>query len=1413
MGNYWIGIDSGSISIKMAVLDKQGNVLQDYYIRHKGLPIQSLAGFFRSVLNKGIHLDEVNNVSVTGVGGKLIAELLELDFINEIIARAEANSFYYPEIRTVIEIGGEDARFISLRFDPSLGKTTLSDFSMNTICAAGTGSFLDEQSSRLNIPIEEFGKIALQSRNPARIAGRCGVFAKTDMIHLEQRGVPVCDVIAGMCYSLARNFKSVIARGKKFPRPISFQGGVAANIGVVNAFEDVLGFKKGELFIPPHFMTLGAIGAALVGTKREKRRSAFTDLADIERRLKPKGVKRTNLKPLGIDYHIVEDQSISSTSSLNIQHKKDAYLGVDVGSVSTNLAVLNDKGDLLAKKYLRTAGRPIESVMQGLKEIAEEIGDKVIIKGVCTTGSGRYMIGDIIGADIVKNEITTQARAAIEIDRTVDTIFEIGGQDSKYICINNGVITDFEMNKVCAAGTGSFLEEQAKKLNLDIKNGEFDQCAFEAKNPVSLGERCTVFMGSDVGHYLVQGVNRCDVAAGLCYSVVQNYLHRVVHKKKIGNKIFFQGGVAFNKSVCSAFEKVLGKTIIVPPDHEMTGAIGCALIAKENAKNGKSKFKGFDLVKKEYKIESFICTDCPNQCEISKVFVGEGKPLSYGSKCGKYDVQEKDTGIDIPDLFAEREESLFNLCLHSKNRSSKSTPKVGIPRSMMAFYDFFPFWQTFFTELGFDVVLSDRTNRIIIQQGLENSTAEFCFPMKLLHGHVLNLIEKGVDYIFFPSIIDLPDKYQENIPAVNCLYIQVIPYIIKSMNNFREINIKILQPILEYRKGKTHIEKVLIKMCKEFHKNRNDIKKAFQTASKSQEKFLTALRSRGEELLSNLKENQQVIVIIGRTYNIYDNFINLGILERLRERNVIPIPMDYLSLASIDITDEWGQVYWEIGRTILRTAKFIVRNEKLQALYLTNFGCNPDSVLLQFFNKAMSGKPYLEIETDEHGADVGVITRIEAFLDSLSHSKSEQWIKKSEYTLKKKSGPELVDHSWPRTIYVSNMSDTVSVVVSALRAVGIKAEFLPEPDKENIFWGKQFCSGKECFACNLMMSEIIKKTQSKEFDPLKSAFCTFGILGPCIALHGSLLGKIFLNELGYSDIPVFTKFGGGGFRDIRIKDNKKYNHLVFKGFVAVDVLIKALHETRPYEQKKGETDKIYKKCLENVLEAIEKDADIIDVMKKARELFEKIPVDHSREKSLIGLLGDVYVRTNRFANNNLVRRLESLGVEVWMCPMFEWSYYTMFHFFNYLLNNKKYSLYLRKLIDFKREEFSVRRIMNTFKGYLRNYDQFGMEKIKKNCAPYIDMYSIKTEVPMDIGKTIDYITKGVDGIVSPMSFTCASGNTIDAILKRVKQDYDNFPCLVIPFDGLEVTNIQTRLEAFVSQVKKNKKRSYGDDSY
>ena len=566
-----LGIDIGSLTVKVVAVDGRGHGTVGIYRPSHGAPLQTVLSALEEAF-KELPPERVKAVGVTGSGGRLLAELLPAQYVNELVAQTRAVALYHPEARTVIEIGGQDSKLLVL--EARDGRLVLVDFALNSQCAAGTGSFLEQQAARLGITIEEFSELAAQARDPPYIAGRCAVFAKSDIVHLQQVGTPLREILGGLCMALARNFCSDVAQGRPFRRPILFQGGVSKNRGMILAFEAVLGLRPGELIVPEHQVLMPAIGPALIAGERE---GGGLDWEGAWDRI----LRVASAEETGAPRHerLVERGSVAEDPFPALHRRTVGFLGVDVGSISTKAVAIDAEGRLLAKVYLRTRADPLGAVRECLRTLGERVGRKLDVHGVGVTGSGRELVGWYVGADVVKNEITAQARAAAAIDPEVDTVFEIGGQDSKYIRIEDGIVVDFTLNKACAAGTGSFLEEQAARLGVPVE--ELVALSLSSTRPVRLGERCTVFMESDLIHHQQRGAAKGDLAAGLAYSIAINYLNRVVGDKPIGGRILFQGGVAGNRAVVAAFENLLGRRITVPPHFEVTGALGAALVARE----------------------------------------------------------------------------------------------------------------------------------------------------------------------------------------------------------------------------------------------------------------------------------------------------------------------------------------------------------------------------------------------------------------------------------------------------------------------------------------------------------------------------------------------------------------------------------------------------------------------------------------------------------------------------------------------------------------------------------------------------------------------------------------------------------------------------------------------------------------
>jgi predicted CoA-substrate-specific enzyme activase len=950
------------------------------YRRIQGSPIQSTFDLLKE-LYEHVPEETVEGIRVTGSGSQLIAKILGIYFENEFRAVAKGMRIFYPEVRTVFEMGGESSKYIRLEPTNQSRYLGITDYSSSGDCAAGTGSFIDQQATRLLYKVEEVGPVACEASCAARVAGRCSVFAKSDMIHAQQKGYSTDQILRGLCEAVARNFKSAIVKGRAVTAPVAFIGGVAQNDAVRNAMQDAFKIPDGDFFVPELHAWMGALGAAMFESE-EWRKRTFKRIHQLKQHTGKQvfaGSEPLSMAKVDLLRDHVQDPPLPPPGK-----KVTAYLGIDIGSVSTNLVVIDEHGNMLHEIYLRTQGRPIEVVQKGLKEIEETISDMLDIRGVGTTGSGRELIGELIGADTVNDEITAHKTGSTHVCKIlgmspVDTIFEIGGQDSKFIRLDKGVVVDFTMNEACAAGTGSFLEEQAEKLGISIK-GEFAQLALASKSPSRLGERCTVFMERDVTGQLLKGAEVADLAAGLAYSVALNYLNRVVRGRKIGDVIFFQGGTAYNDAVAAAFSQILDKTIIVPPHNGVIGAIGMALLARDRMADSDkpTKFRGYNLDEVDFTTREFVCQACSNFCDI-KEFKIEGNKTYWGDKCSdKFRKRARTDRIPVIEDLVEYRDKLLEEVL----RPPQGRKTIGIPRTMF-YFDRFPFWCAYFQELGFDVVTSPQTDRKISAVGDEMSVAQPCFPVKVAHGHVQYLVDKGVDHILIPNAVnsEAPEGTSE---SYLCPWNQTLPFVIRSTPQMESQNGRILAPTIHFKFGREHVERELREFAKEkFSVSKKVNERAVAAAYQAQREFGEAVLTAGAQAMSKLDETgEPALVLIGRPYNIYDRSVNCDIPRKLRTQyGVNVIPLDFLPLEDEDISDVNPNMYWNSGRRILAAASITGRNPNLHLVFISNFKCGPDSYIKSFVDDA-AGKPGLVLQFDGHANDAGFITRCEAYLDS-----------------------------------------------------------------------------------------------------------------------------------------------------------------------------------------------------------------------------------------------------------------------------------------------------------------------------------------------------------------------------------------------------------------------------------------------
>ena len=997
MESFHVGIDAGSVSLNAMVIDQNREIVYaSPYRRHFGRVeeevLDLIAGLYRKFGEASIR-----SVSFTGNHGRKLSQewnvFYEFDTISEVLGAL----FVKPDVQTIISMGGQDTALFQIVHQQ--GAWELDYFNTNGPCASGTGSFIDQQAQRLATALysakvdhsqdqidqilQDFIKLGLKSQKPSDVACRCTVFTKSDMIHLQNKGEKLEDIIYGLHLGNARNYIATIVANRSLAEPILFIGGLALNKIQVKAFQEYFP----HLIVPSDCTSLGALGVALQALAAAQKGRVNLEMAQ----------KRTAQTEVSVPVapRLVLNETVfpesNTVAQISLQNKTRVYLGLDIGSTTTKYAIMDTERRILLKRYVPTQGKPIEVIQQLFKTIAD-FGKTFEIIGVATTGSGRNVVGDFLNADLIIDEITAHARGAVEIDPNVESIFEIGGQDSKYIYILNSNPLDFDMNKVCAAGTGSFLHELANKHGINIVD-EFQKIALSSAKPVKLAERCTVFMESDLVAYHQKGVQRKDLIAGLCYAIVYNYLNRVVGKRTIGKNITFLGGPSLNKGVVAAFENVLGRGLVVPQHREVLGAYGAAICAQEKMQREGKQVSGFrgiaSAINDQMTYREKTCKadpHCQNQCKL-KIYDFDGRKSVWGGDCGRYEVasgrwRKKDNFFELWSKICEK--YMAGVCIELPDRPLKTIdgrPTVGMQRALYS-YQTGVLWAHFFDRLGLRLVLTPPTNKEISEAGIEAMVAETCYPIKVSHGHVKALLHK-TRYLFIPTMVDMPTPSSAE-RGYYCPLIQSNAYMVRMALGIDPANV--LSPTIHQRYDPATLALEIGEQLRpKLGVSQAQIRQALFYALEQQQKFKTELWQIGTEILDAISSQEPIVIVTGRPYNLYDERLNLRLGRNLAKIGMTALPMDFVDISQVDLSD-FPNMYWGLGAQILRTARYVKSHPNYFGLHLTNFSCGADSFLEHFYKYIMGDKAYLILELDEHSAVAGVMTRLEAYKNVIDNT-------------------------------------------------------------------------------------------------------------------------------------------------------------------------------------------------------------------------------------------------------------------------------------------------------------------------------------------------------------------------------------------------------------------------------------------
>lgn len=1385
------GVDIGTTFI--TVYGRESDTVSR--IRHEG----KITEVLQQVL---IDFDDSDLLVFTGKAGKEIAKGMGAVYIEEAVALsyflAEEDPFD-GENGKIIDIGASSLTLYTVN-----GGSVV-DIAENTLCAAGTGLFLEEQAERLGINLEERGESAVE--NPPLIASRCTVFAKSDLIHHQQEGRSKDEVWAGLCRSLVVSAVNTLFRGEELKNKILLCGGVSLNKEVIKWFKQL--YPRVQWIFPGKGEAVFAAGAsAAEGTPKAELDTAVYRETKQHERMPPLVLERSIYPPMAgpsVDKFGNEIRIHANNDGCGVlDGVPGVILGMDIGSTSTKLAVLDAAThEPLLDIYGRTAGDPVEAARKMFASFYSIVGDSdndVPVTAFGTTGSGRYLVGKIFGADFIVNEISAHGRGALHFFPDVETIFEIGGQDAKFIRLQDGFVADVNMNYVCAAGTGSFVEEQARKLGFAVH--EIGRITEGTAPPVT-SDRCTVFMEQDLRALLKEGFSKEEALASVLYSVFRNYLTRVVGNRWVSEKkIFFQGATARNRGLVAALENLLDVEVVVSPFCHVMGCIGAAQIAAEQRAPGTvSGFPGRKALDLVVSTRTEQCKLCRNFCRINTISRDGGSEFSWGYQCGRDPEEKNRKEVTRYRLFKQRENAF---CLENEENEIQGIFRGTVTViNALAAHTFYPLWKRFFNLLGYRVSLSGRTGGAVKKSASAISSADFCFPVKIALGHVVQALRRS-DLLFLPFMI-ADKKAVATAHSFFCPYMESSASFVRSTlsrNNIETGNL--ISPVVDFRRPVKHIGEDIFEILREkLDVKKKEVTAAFKEAFHHWETVTAGLERAGTELLES-KQNtgEPVFVLIGRPYNLHDRGLNLGIPEKLAAMGYTVIPIDMLELGpEIEALarGNYHNVFWKYGQRIMAVFKKIGKAQNVFPVYFTNFNCGPDSFLLSYAEEESKGKPMLILELDEHDSDGGYLTRIEAFLDvvhAYMKRRREPGAGRSIPVFSADRRPDTRGTVWIPPMHPSGYR----LFAASFRAHGYDSRALPFEDSEALDLGKKYLRGNECLPMTLSLGTFLKtvKNESRErrhilFMPTTEGPCRFG--------QYNMMERIVFNRLGMENVDIFSPSSMNSYQGLGDEHRRSLMHAMVCG----DVLFKMLTKIRPYERTKGDADALFEKGLRRLETVMEAKGDLMETVKVIASEFSSIDVFHER-KPLVGIVGEIYVRCNPSANGGLIDVIESNGGEAWLAPMHEWILYIAYmqsaferaRTFNLV---KKGEAFLTNMFFHKIEQGYY----DAVSGVLSDRREPHIKEVVADGAGYLPVDFVG-EAILTVGRAVHFAREGASMVVNAAPFGCMPGTLSSSILLEIKEKFD-IPFLSLFYDGeIDVNDKVASLLKTIAVEKEKKVR-------
>ena len=1411
-----VGINIGSTSLKMVLFEyddsaEKGRVVWSAAVPHEG----DFGAAVHRLLSEG-KIPEGIPALVTGNEGRF---MFDVSGTLEPLCVEAALRNLGLRADAVVSMGGEDLIVYSL----DSGGKIINNFSGNK-CASGTGEFLKQQLARMDMTLADIDRVP-DTAKVYSLSTRCSVFMKSDCTHrLNKREATKDDIVLSLSDVMAVKVIDFLKRAKVTSGRVALTGGITLNRHIIRFIREKA--PEIEFIIPETAPVFEALGAAALAPL------SGSALPQAERLLKPNAIRFGTLGALR-DWQ--DKVQFFEKSGGKVRADRKYILGVDGGSTTTKACLVDTETDeIVASHYGRTHGDPVKALKECLaimqeKIIADTGGKNIDISLVSTTGSSREILGVFLETPGVYNEIIAHSVGTTYFDPEVETIFEIGGQDAKYVLLKNGVPIDYAMNEACSAGTGSFLEESASG-DLSIHSAvEIGPIALQADAPCKFGEHCSAFINSDIRKAVQQGAGRENITAGIACSIVANYLNRVVGNRTIGGKIFLQGGVAKNQAVPLAFAMLLGKEILVPPSPELTGCFGVALLAKRKHADGLLEERTViidDIINREIGYERvFTCKACENGCPIQVLNVNTHKYM-FGGRCNKYtNMRKAIKDVPVFDYVEKRQKMLFEEFAAPALLEKKRDFTVGIPRAFSV-HTLYPLYSWFFHELGIKTFLSTE----VAHAGVARAESTYCFPAEIAHGAVQDCLDKGADYVLLPHFRDMP-SYEDEVHANFCPITQSLPYYIEKA--FPDIDRKRWLPlVVSFKFGKGKALELFREMTARLGIGEAETKTAFENALERQQAYFDAARAMGKDALEEArKSDRPVIAVLGRPYNAFTQEANMGIPRKFTTRGYSIVPFDILPFHDEKI---FPNMYWYYGQEDVKAANLLKKEDNIYLTYVTNFSCAPDSFILHYIKWVMGQKPFLVLELDSHSADAGVDTRVEAFLDIIDGYRAKKneleaerydngWRFVSEKTAgggfdlridNAKTGEKvpIIGNGRVRVLLSNMGAISTEYMGAAVRGLGINAEAMPVATPKTIQLARTHASGKECVPSHLVLGSALQFFCSEKYrkDELYLLFVPI-TTGPCRTGQYYVFYENLFRDLRLENVVVFILSADNSYTELGPSFAKE----MWKGLVLSDYLkdIQTALKAAAADPAQAQAD--FEKSWRRVMYAVEHNPK--GIWRELRQValdVKKIPLKRKVvDCPRVLIVGEIYVRRDDFAVGELTDLMSERGIVVKVAGVSEWIHYLDFvreYALNKLIRLRKPGtrLFSKPWRDLKKLEIEEWWKHSVEKKILSILEPTGlipetphdMHEIMQYTQEHFVNLELNSEIAVSSGSAAAAMDSGYSGIVNISPFACLIGRVIEGLFTPWARER-NYPILSVEVDGnLLPPNIINKLNIFMVNV-------------